>query len=62
MMHGASANMTPGSRRAMTCGFMPDGSTFNGARNILPEEYFQSLNVGDVLDNNAVNPLVYSRK
>ena len=27
MMHGASANMTPGSRRAMTCGFMPDGST-----------------------------------
>ena len=54
--------MTPGSRRAMTCGFMPDGSTFNGARNILPEEYFQSLNIGDVLDNNAVNPLVYSRK
>ena len=62
MMHGASANMTPGSRRAMTCGFMPDGSTFNGARNILPEEYFQSLNIGDILDNNKVNPLVYSRK
>ena len=62
MMHGASANMTPGSRRAMTCGFMPDGSTFNGIRNILPEKYFRSLKVGDVLDNNEVNPLVYSRK
>ena len=37
-------------------------STFNGARNILPEKYFQSLNVGDILDNNEVNPLVYSRK
>ena len=61
LMHGASANMTPGSRRAMTCGFMPDGSTFNGTRNILPESYYQSLNVGDTLDNNDINPLVYSR-
>ena len=26
--HGAGANMTPGWRRAMTCGFMPDGCTF----------------------------------
>ena len=23
--HGAGANMTPGRRRAMTCGYMPDG-------------------------------------
>ena len=61
MMHGASANMTPGSRRAMTCGFMPDGSTFNGTRNILPESYYQSLKAGDQLNNNDINPLIYSK-
>ena len=61
MMHGACANMTPGSRRAMTCGFMPDGSTFNGIRNILPESYYQSLKAGDQLNNNDINPLIYSK-
>jgi ectoine hydroxylase-related dioxygenase (phytanoyl-CoA dioxygenase family) len=60
-MHGASANMTPGFRRAMTCAFMPDGSTFNGVRNVLPETYFKSLKVGDKLDNNEFLPLIYSR-
>jgi ectoine hydroxylase-related dioxygenase (phytanoyl-CoA dioxygenase family) len=28
--HGAGTNMTPRPRRAMTCAYMPDGSTFNG--------------------------------
>jgi len=60
--HGAGANMTPRPRRAMTCGYMPDGSTFNGTRNILPEEYFNSLKVGDVLNNDQQNPLIWSRK
>jgi ectoine hydroxylase-related dioxygenase (phytanoyl-CoA dioxygenase family) len=32
--HGAGANMTRGQRRAMTCAYMPDGSTFNGVQNI----------------------------
>ena len=59
--HGAGANMTPHARRAMTCGYMPDGSTFNGVRNILPEEYFEALRIGDVLDNEIQNPLIYSR-
>lgn len=59
--HGAGANMTPGRRRAMTCGYMPEGCTFNGKRNILPEEYFNSLKVGDVLDNNEWNPLVWKK-
>ena len=59
--HGAGANMTPRPRRAMTCGYMPDGSTFNGTKNILPDEYFHSLQVGDVLNNNEQNPLVWSR-
>ncbi len=57
--HGAGANMTILHRRAMTCGFMPDGSTFNGKRNILPEDYFESLKIGDILDNNTQNPLVW---
>jgi ectoine hydroxylase-related dioxygenase (phytanoyl-CoA dioxygenase family) len=59
--HAAGANMTPRPRRAMTCAYMPDGSTFNGQRNILPEEYFQRLRLGDVLDNDAQNPLVFNR-
>jgi len=57
--HGAGANMTNRARRAMTCAYMPDGATFNGTRNILPETYFASLNVGDVLDNDAINPLIW---
>ena len=59
--HGAGANMTNRPRRAMTCAYMPDGSTFNGQRNILPEEYFQSLKVGDVLNNDTVNPLIWPK-
>lgn len=61
-IHGAGANMTPGWRRAMTCGYMPDGSTFNGTRNILSKEYFDRLKIGDVLDNEEQNPLVWSSK
>jgi ectoine hydroxylase-related dioxygenase (phytanoyl-CoA dioxygenase family) len=56
--HGAGANMTRGRRIAMTCGYMPDGCTFNGKKNIMPDWYFNSLKVGDLLDNNDLNPLV----
>ena len=59
--HGAGANMTRGRRIAMTCAYMPVGSTFNGQRNILPKAYFESLKVGDSMDNDAENPLVYSK-
>ena len=38
--HGAGANMTRRRRVAMTCAYMPEGSTFNGQKNILPDEYF----------------------
>ena len=61
MPHGAGANMTPGWRRAMTCAYMPDGSTFNGIRNILPQEYFDSLEIGDVLDDDRINPLIWHK-
>ena len=59
--HGAGVNMTPYPRRAMTCAYMPDGSTFNGQQSLLPEAYFKSLQVGDVLNNNAINRLVWRR-
>lgn len=60
-IHGAHANMTPGSRRAMTCAYMPDGSTYNGTPNILPDEEIAKLTVGDLLNNNSLTPLIYSK-
>lgn len=59
--HGAGANMTNKPRRAMTCAYMPDGSTFNGQQNVLPDDYFRSLKIGDVLDDPIINPLVWKR-
>jgi ectoine hydroxylase-related dioxygenase (phytanoyl-CoA dioxygenase family) len=59
--HGAGANMTNRPRRAMTCAYMPDGSVFNGVQNILSDDYFNSLKVGDKLDNNEVNPLIWHK-
>jgi len=60
--HGAGCNMTRGRRIAMTCAYMPEGSTFNGQKNILSETYFKSLVQGQVLDNDEQNPLVYSSR
>ena len=57
--HGAGANMTNKPRRAMTCAYMPDRATFNGTKNILPDDYFASLKVGDVLNDDTVNPLIW---
>ena len=59
--HGAGTNMTPFPRRAMTCAFMPDGSTFNGLKNVLPDEYFASLTVGDLLNNDQINRLTWHK-
>ena len=59
--HGAGVNMTPRPRRAMTCAYMPDGSTFNGNQNVLPEEYFKSLKPGDVLNDAKINPLLWHK-
>src|SRR4028119_1203185 len=58
--HGAGTNMTPRPRRAMTCAFMPDGSTFNGKQNILPQELFENYQIGDTI-NSDFNPLLWSR-
>ena len=59
-IHGAGANMTPGFRRAMTCAYMPDGAMFNGIQNILTDEKVSTLNVGDLLNDDEQNPLIYT--
>ena len=58
-IHGANANMTSGFRRAMTCAYMPDGNAYNGEPNILPEAYLRGLKIGDPLNNDDQNPLIY---
>lgn len=58
-IHGANANMTKGYRRAMTCSYMPDGNVYNGIPNILPQEYLDTLTVGDELNNEDQNPLIF---
>jgi phytanoyl-CoA hydroxylase len=60
-IHGAGANMTNGFRRAMTCAYMPDGATFNGIKNILSDEQVARLKIGDLLNDDAQNPLIYKK-
>ncbi|MEZ4682432.1 MAG: phytanoyl-CoA dioxygenase family protein [Caldilineaceae bacterium] len=57
--HGAGANMTPGWRRAMTCAYMPDGATYNGKRNVLPDRIVERLQIGDPIEDDSQNPLIY---
>lgn len=59
-IHGAGPNMTPKSRKAMTCAYMPAGSAFNGVKNILSDEYLAKLKIGDLLNDDRQNPLIYS--
>lgn len=40
---------------------MPDGSTFNEIANVLPGSYLKTLKVGDVLNNDEQNPLIYKK-
>jgi ectoine hydroxylase-related dioxygenase (phytanoyl-CoA dioxygenase family) len=58
-IHGAGPNMTPRPRRAMTCAYMPEGATFNGQKNVLPDDYLNTLSVGDPLDRDQQNPLLW---
>jgi len=60
-IHGAGANMTNGFRRAMTCAYMPDGAVFNGIKNILTEDQVAKLKNGDLLNDDAQNPLIYKK-
>jgi ectoine hydroxylase-related dioxygenase (phytanoyl-CoA dioxygenase family) len=61
-IHGAGANMTPGYRRAMTCAYMPDGNVYNGQPNVLPDAYVKHLAIGDPLNNDEQNPLIYHKQ
>lgn len=61
VFHGAGANMSPRWRLAMTCAFMPDGSTFNGKKNILTDAQAARYSIGDVLCDDGQNPLLYSK-
>ena len=61
LAHGAGPNMTPDWRRAMTAGYMPDGSVFNGIRNILSDAQVAALEVGDPLADDRHNPLLWRR-
>tara|TARA_B110000116_G_C16267533_1_gene329290 strand:- start:375 stop:503 length:129 start_codon:yes stop_codon:yes gene_type:complete len=40
---------------------MPEGATFNGTKNVLPDRLVEKLQVGDVLDDDEQNPLVWRR-
>ena len=60
-IHGAGANMTNGFRRAMTCAYMPDGAIFNGIKNILSDKQVSKLKIGDLLNDETQNPLIYSK-
>jgi phytanoyl-CoA hydroxylase len=60
--HGAGVNMTSRPRRAFACAFMPDGSTFNGNKDVLADDVFKSLKVGDVLNDEAVHPLLWHER
>src|SRR6266568_979628 len=60
LAHGAAANMTPQPRRAMTAIFYPDGATFNGTQNILSDEQVGRLKIGDLLNDDESNPIIFS--
>jgi len=57
--HAAGPNMTPGMRRAYAIIYMPNGSVFNGIRNILPEDKFALLKEGDLLNDDDFNPVIF---
>lgn len=59
--HGAGANMTNGRRFAMTVAYMPVGARYNGQQDILTSEQAARLRIGDPLDDEAQNPLVFAR-
>ena len=61
LAHGAGANMSAGRRRAMTCAYMPDGCRWNGVQNVLPGGYIQSIKIGDLLNDDWLNPLIFHR-
>lgn len=60
--HGAGVNLSTRVRRAFACAFMPDGATFNGKQDVLPDDYFKSLQPGALLNRESLHPLIWSRQ
>lgn len=60
--HAAGPNMTPRWRRAMTCAYMPEGARFNGIQNILSAEQMAQMKIGDWLNEESHNPLIWPRR
>ncbi|MCZ6676021.1 MAG: phytanoyl-CoA dioxygenase family protein, partial [Candidatus Poribacteria bacterium] len=58
--HAAGPNMTTHLRRAFAMLFMPEGATFNGKKSALPDELFNRLSAGYVLDDDEHLPLLFS--
>ena len=44
------------------CACMPDGSTFNGQQNVLRDDYFKSLKMGDVICDDTQVPLIWRQQ
>lgn len=59
--HAAGPNMTTEDRRAFAIIYMPDGASFNGNRNVLPEALSQSLSIGEPLNDASQNPIIFQR-
>lgn len=60
--HGAGANMTPHQRIAHSIAYMPDGARFNGAQDVYTKAQVEHMAVGDLLDDERQNPLVFSAR
>jgi hypothetical protein len=41
---------------------MPDGSRFNGIQNILTDKQVAGLKIGDLLNDDSTNPLLYKKE
>eukprot|EP01084_Bolivina_argentea_P036651 67783_1 len=62
IVHAAGPNFTQRRRRAMTLGMFPVGSVFNGQKNILTDKQFDSMKVGELLNDINQNPVLYSKQ
>ena len=58
--HAAGPNMTIQSRRTFAMLFMPEGSKFNEIKSALPNEMAAKLKVGEVLEDDTHQPLLFS--
>jgi phytanoyl-CoA hydroxylase len=60
--HAAGPNMTIHPRRAFSMLYMPEDATFNGKQSALPDEVFERLKEGDLLEDSQHLPLLYSSR